>query len=204
MNDVRFYILLSIFLLIVLFCVQIYLQEQNSKLLLINLPLKTMDKALEEEVRELQWVFNQVVKGNARLKSDDAFFISRAILKYCKDYNVHPSLVLSIIQQESGFNIEAVSPKGALGLMQLMPGTAYALSQQMGFEVNDLYDIDTNIRLGVYYLKCLAEIYPGDEHAVLTAYNRGPTGLERFVQRHGSTKSSYSREILGTLEQHSQ
>ena len=88
-------------------------------------------------------------------------------------HNVDPLLVQSLIQVESNYNHYAVSPKGAEGLMQLMPGTA----RTMG--VSNAFDPAQNIEAGVKYLQYLQSIYP-DDRLALAAYNAGPKAVEKY------------------------
>jgi len=87
--------------------------------------------------------------------------------------HVDPLLVHSIIQVESNYNPYAVSPKGAQGLMQLMPGTAW----EMG--VGNSFDPQQNIEAGVRYLKYLQDLYKDDRMA-LAAYNAGPAAVQKY------------------------
>jgi hypothetical protein len=89
-------------------------------------------------------------------------------------YHLDPDLVNSVIHAESGFNSHAVSPKGARGLMQLMPGTA----NQLG--VNNAFDPQSNVRGGSRYLRELLERYNFDLVKALAAYNAGPERVEQY------------------------
>jgi soluble lytic murein transglycosylase-like protein len=89
-------------------------------------------------------------------------------------YRLDPDLVNSVIKAESGFNVRAVSPKGAQGLMQLMPGTA----SQLG--VPNTFDPQANVEGGTKYLRELLERYNFDIVKALAAYNAGPQRVEQF------------------------
>jgi len=85
-----------------------------------------------------------------------------------------PDLVSSVIKAESGFNVRAVSPKGAQGLMQLMPDTASKLG------VPDAFDPQANVEGGTRYLRELLERYNFDLVKALAAYNAGPLRVEQY------------------------
>ncbi len=89
-------------------------------------------------------------------------------------YHLDPDLVNSVIRAESGFNVRAVSPKGAQGLMQLMPQTA----SQLG--VHNAFDPQANVEGGTRYLRELLERYDFDLIKALAAYNAGPQRVEQY------------------------
>ena len=92
-------------------------------------------------------------------------------------HDIRPDLVRAVVQVESAFNPYAVSPKGAQGLMQLMPATARALGVSNPFNPLD------NIRGGVRYLRQLLDRYDNDEVLALAAYNAGPEAVARYGQK---------------------
>jgi len=91
-------------------------------------------------------------------------------------HGLDPDFVASVVHAESGFNVRAVSPKGAQGLMQLMPRTAADLG------VKDSFDPEANIEAGTKYLRALLDHYNGDVVKALAAYN---AGTQRVAQYHG-------------------
>ena len=98
--------------------------------------------------------------------------IQQLVEKSAHAHNVDPLLVQSVIQVESNYNHYAVSPKGAEGLMQLMPGTARMLG------VSNSFDPAQNIEAGVKYLRYLQSVYQ-DDRLALAAYNAGPKAVDK-------------------------
>jgi len=127
----------------------------------------------------------------------------KLIREAAERHSVDPALVRAVIETESNWNPSAVSRKGAVGLMQLIPTTAQR------FGVNDLYSPQQNVDAGVKYLKTLLERYNGNLDLALAAYNAGEGAVDRahgvpsfretrdYVQR---VQSAYFRPGSGRLD----
>jgi len=116
--------------------------------------------------------------------------VDQAIVMSAARHNVDPNLVRAVVKVESNFNSNAVSRKGAMGLMQLMPSTARSLKLQNPF------DAAQNVDAGVRHLKQLLENYGGDVKLTLAAYNAGSGAVARSsgVPRFAETQN-YVRRI---------
>lgn len=115
-------------------------------------------------------------------------YSERCAKHYARVYGVSPALVRSVIQMESAWQPGAVSPKGAMGLMQLMPATAQR------FGVSHPFHIHENIRGGVAYLAELKTLFHGDLRLVMAAYAAG----ERRILVQGLNYSS--PEVYGYVQ----
>jgi len=127
-----------------------------------------------------------------RSKSDD---ISVLIEKYADRHDIDPDFVKAVIKQESGFNPTATSHCGAMGLMQLMPGTAKELG------VSNAYDPEQNIGGGVAYLKKMMSKFDNDPKLALAAYNAGPGAVSKFggIPPYKETQN-YVKNVLKAYE----
>jgi len=108
-----------------------------------------------------------------------------AIAAEAARHGINPYLAAGLIRQESLFNARAVSPAGAMGLMQVMPATGERLARRLGisgFDAAMLHDPLINIRLGMQFLADMIAEYNGRVDAVLAAYNAGPHRVNRWME----------------------
>lgn len=113
------------------------------------------------------------------------------VTEKAKKYDIDPSLVYAVIKAESNGNPYAVSRKGAMGLMQLMPMTANEL------QVGNPFDPEENIDGGIKYLKYLIDKFNGDLVLALAAYNAGPKAVEKtWSVPHISETKQYVKRVL--------
>ena len=112
------------------------------------------------------------------------------IEKYSTQYSVDKSLIASVINVESGFDENAVSPKGAKGLMQITDKTAIWLCEKLGeeYEEDKMFDADFNIKLGTFYLSYLLEKFENLDTA-LASYNAGEGTVKAWL-----VSSEYSND----------
>lgn len=115
-----------------------------------------------------------VAGGVKKAEPKPPAYVERLLRDAAARNDVDPALVGSVIRHESAFNLFARSPKGAMGLMQLMPGTA----KQYG--ADNPYDPRQNVEAGVKYLKHLQEMFDGDLSLTLAAYNAGEGAVAKY------------------------
>ncbi len=128
-------------------------RDENGRIVLVNVPKRTTPLV------------------RPRRPSSD---LDRLIESYSRRSSLDAHLVRAVIQVESGYDPRALSSKGAMGLMQLMPATAKELG------VSDPWDSEQNIRGGTTYLAKMLRRYDGDTTLALAAYNAGPTAVDRY------------------------
>jgi len=107
------------------------------------------------------------------------------VVGHAENYRLEPQLLAAMIYQESKFDPEARSSSGAVGLMQLLPGTGQGIADRTGgkeWEPADLLDPELNIRYGAWYLHHLLDKYD-DETLALAAYNAGQANVDRWRER---------------------
>jgi soluble lytic murein transglycosylase-like protein len=121
--------------------------------------------------------------------------LAEAIREAAQREYLDPDLAFRLVATESSFRRRAISSVGAVGYTQLMPSTAMWL--EPGLTERDLFDRDTNLRLGFRYLRMLLDQY-GDARLALLAYNRGPGIVSGIMARGEDPANGYARQILGS------
>lgn len=111
------------------------------------------------------------------------YYLDR-IVYWAGEHGLDPWLVAAVVRVESNFRPTAISPRGARGLMQLLPETASWAAKQTGerhFFADQLFDAEVNLRLGTWYLAQLLREFGGRETLALAAYNAGRSRVERWL-----------------------
>ena len=108
--------------------------------------------------------------------------------KYSREQDLDPLLVISLIKQESSFGWDAVSGSGALGLMQLMPATAFETMPGVGRL--ELQKAEANMKVGTRYLKQLMNRFKGNIILSLAGYNAGPNAVDRWLKQIPADRSA--------------
>lgn len=121
------------------------------------------------------------------------------IRRVADEHGLPASLIAGVIQIESEFDPNCVSPVGAVGLMQVMPATARGLRRKMGMRRIDLYDPEQNVRVGTYFLKALLREFGGDLAMALSYYNAGRRGI---ISRGRYRNGRYIRAVIGSYDRY--
>jgi soluble lytic murein transglycosylase-like protein len=152
----------------------------------------------ETNVRYVLVMKEKPVHFDAALKTRDAMTkYDDLITKTARKYEIDDALVKAVIKAESNFNHKAVSPKGARGLMQLMPATASSL------QVPDVFHPEQNIEGGCRYLRYLLNLYNGNVSLALAAYNAGEGAVARYnsIPPYRETQN-YVQRVLSLFDQY--
>jgi hypothetical protein len=147
---------------------------------------------VEDDLLPSNEKFPTKITGNSPSK-----LIADAVTSAARQTSVEPALLHAVIRVESNYNPNALSPQGARGLMQLMPGTAKR------FNVHNAYDPKQNILAGAQYLRELQTLFKGNIQLVLAAYNAGPNAVAKYgfkIPPYLETRL-YVPKVLGVYQQ---
>lgn len=140
-------------------------------------------------------ILSQNFKGEEHQLMDIAY----TIVKEAKYNHLDPYLILAIIKVESSFNTTSVSHKGAMGLMQLKPTTAFYISEQISDvnlnNRNELYDPILNLKIGINYLAYLRKKFDGNLKYAIIAYNIGPERLRKIIEEEKTVPKRYYTSV---------
>lgn len=160
--------------------------------------VRTLRQELDVTQGELDVVRLQLERTNAIIGYSARYRIAAdlatAVYDIALSEGLRPDVAFPLVRLESGFDIRAKSLAGALGLTQVLPSTARLY--EPGLTEEQLYDRDTNLRLGFRYLGDLLDRYEGDLERALLAYNRGPARVQELLDRGEDPRNGYSEIIL--------
>ncbi len=138
--------------------------------------------------------YERYLDGPAKGTAEDLWLLAypqghwESISTYARKYGQDPYFIAAIIREESQFRAEALSPAGARGLMQVMPATgewAAQITRLSGFDREKLFDSDTGVNLGTWYISHLMKRFKNDPLLVAAAYNAGPEVVAAWINRNG-------------------
>lgn len=164
-------------------------------------PFNPHEKAAERREEKILSILSQSVTG---LTDEQEIKLASFIGQESRRYGFDPELIAAVISTESSFYNWSTSPKGALGLMQLIPETGRELA-----EINNiawhgdnriLFDPFLNIKLGIHYLYSLYLKF-GDVELALTAYNYGPGNVIRWLRAGEKIPTKYAKKVFASYEE---
>jgi soluble lytic murein transglycosylase-like protein len=126
--------------------------------------------------------------------------MATAVYDVALSEGIDPGLAFRLVKVESGFNTRATSHVGAVGLTQVLPSTARLY--EPGLTTQQLYDRDTNLRIGFRYLRDLLDRYPANIELALLAYNRGPAKVEQLLGAGRDPANGYETEVMKGFRHH--
>jgi soluble lytic murein transglycosylase len=122
---------------------------------------------------------------------------------HARNYDLDPALLAAVIYAESRFDADVESSAGAVGLMQLLPGTAKGIALRTGgdrFVVSDLRDPEINVRYGSWYLNHLRSRYDGNVRLALAAYHAGPGNVDAWLADGGEIAFPETQDYVDEVE----
>lgn len=126
-------------------------------------------------------IVGAVCLRNAFLRRQYPLKYESTIVKYADEYGLDPYFVCAMIDTESNFDENAVSEDGAQGLMQIMPETSGWIAEKLKISAYDIFDPETNIKFGCWYLRFLKDKFSGEEQLMMAAYNAGHNKVEEWL-----------------------
>jgi soluble lytic murein transglycosylase-like protein len=160
--------------------------------------LRALSQQLEATRGELEVAQVQLERANAVLEYSGRHRIpadlAAAIYDIALSEGIDPGLAFRLVWVESRFTLRAKSKVGAIGLTQVLPSTGRLY--EPGLTIEQLYDRDTNLRLGFRYLRDLLERYNGDLETALLAYNRGPSKVEGLLNGGKDARNGYAASVM--------
>jgi len=175
--------ILTTFMLPAVAQADIYMQQDNSEQIVLTNLLADSERTnshsqyellIENELRTFS---NPEITSSVNANGVSRQQISEAVAKAYAQTAIDPALLLAVIRVESNYNAKALSPRGAQGLMQLMPSTARR------FNVTNPYDPVQNVLAGAQYLRELHTFFNGNMPLILAAYNAGPKAVTKHHMR---------------------
>lgn len=165
-------------------------------------PPGSVDTAAVREV-EVAAIAAAMSRKPTGLTAGEVDAVARTIVAEARRHALEPTLVLAVMHVESRYYNFAVSPVGAIGLMQVMPETGAELAARLGIHwvgPQTLFDPTTNVRLGVAYLRELSDRY-GSLSTALAAYNWGPGRIDRRLRLGTAVPEQYPSLVLEAYAQ---
>ena len=160
--------------------------------------LRSLRQVFDAKQGELEVVRLQLERANAIIEYSTEYKITAdlaaAIYDVALSEQLNPSLAFPLVRVESRFDPRAKSRAGAIGLTQILPSTARLY--EPGLTQQQLFDRDTNLRLGFRYLRDLLERYDANLERALLAYNRGPGKVEELLGAGKDPRNGYSATVL--------
>ena len=160
--------------------------------------VQTLTQQLESARGELAVARLQLDRAEAVIEFSDRYDVTAGLTQAIYDIalaeGVEPGLAFRLVKIESRFDTRAKSRVGALGLTQILPSTARLY--EPGLTNEQIYDRETNLRLGLRYLHDLLERYGNDLERALLAYNRGPSKVQELLAAGVDPRNGYSQSVM--------
>src|SRR6266511_3478149 len=160
--------------------------------------LRGLRQQLDAKQGELEVARLQLERANAIIQYSGHYRIPADLATVIYDValseGIDPGLAFRLVKVESGFTQRAKSKVGALGFTQVLPSTARLY--EPGLTAEQLYDRDTNLRIGFRYLRDLLDRYPSNMSLALLAYNRGPGKVEELLGAGRDPQNGYATSVM--------